>query len=122
MPISNKPEEEADKVAELEETYLRYNTLLSLQQDRANGRILDSEEQVEIVNRRNNVDRALLQLVIKACIEEDQAAKALEICGLFTQRRSLDLAARAAIKYNRQVLADKIGELRDQMESELGDN
>ena len=120
MPLTSKPEEEADKVAELEETYLRYDVLLSLQLDNTANRVVDSDERHEIVTRENNIDRALLQLVIRCCIEEDQAAKALEICGLFKQKRSLDLAARAAVKYDRVVLANKIGELRDAME--LDDN
>jgi chromosome transmission fidelity protein 4 len=97
---------------------MRNSVLLSLQQDSAAARVIGSEERLEIVDRENMIDRALLQLLMVACKEEDQGAKALEICGLFTQKRTLDMAVKVAVKYERSVLAGKIGELRDKMEME----
>jgi len=72
---------------------------------------------MEIANRENNIDRALLQLLMMAC-KEDKDEKALEICGLFRQKRTLDMAVKVAVKYERTVLAGKIGESRDTMELE----
>ncbi|KAA8894235.1 WD40-repeat-containing domain protein [Sphaerosporella brunnea] len=120
VPLSSKPaeNEEPNSADALEETYMRNSVLLSLQQDSAAARVLGSEERFEIVDRENKIDRALLQLLMMACKEEDQGAKALEICGLFTQKRTLDMAVKVAIKYERSVLAGKIGELRDKMEME----
>jgi chromosome transmission fidelity protein 4 len=119
IPLSNSPaEEEPNSANALEETYVRNSVLLSLQQDSAAARVIGSEERLEIVDRENKIDRALLQLLMLACKEEDQGAKALEICGLFTQKRTLDMAVKVAVKYERSVLAGKIGELRDRMEME----
>ena len=97
---------------------MRHGVLLSLQQDSAEARIIETQEQLDISNRENNIDRALLQLLMMACKEEEQGAKALEICGLFRQRRTLDMAVKVAVKYERSVLASKIGELRDAMDLE----
>ena len=71
-----------------------------------------------MAKRDNNIDKTLIQLLVLECKEEDRGAKALEICGLFRQKRSLDMAIKVAVKYNRTVLAQKIGELRDRMEME----
>ncbi|KAF8544478.1 hypothetical protein BDD12DRAFT_772341 [Trichophaea hybrida] len=121
IPLSNKSAEEPEQATSadaLEETYLRHGVLLSLQQDSAAARILNIEERMEISNRENNIDRALLQLLMMACKEEDKGERALEICGLFRQKRTLDMAVKVAVKYERTVLAGKIGELRDSMELE----
>jgi len=98
---------------------VRNSILLSLQQDNASARSLTSEERLEIIDRENGIDRALLQLLMMACKEEDQGAKALEICGLFRQKRTLDMAVKVAVKYDRSVLAGKIGELRNSLEMEM---
>lgn len=103
---------------ELEETRLRHDILLSLQKDTAAATAIDVEERVEISNRENNIDRALLQLMMLVCREDGQGAKALDICGLFTQKRTLDMASKVAQKYDHQVLAGKIEELRNEMDED----
>jgi chromosome transmission fidelity protein 4 len=121
IPLSNKPAEtleEPNSADALEETYMRNSVLLSLKRDSAAARVVDAEERLEIVDRENKIDRALLQLLMMTCKEEEQGAKALEICGLFSQKRTLDMAVKVAVKYERPVLAGKIGELRDKMETE----
>lgn len=102
----------------LEENFVRHSVLLSLQEDSAAAMTdLGAEEHLNITNCENNVDRALLQLLMLACKDDDQGAKALEICGLFRQRRTLDMAIKVAIKYGRGVLVDKIERLKgDAME------
>ncbi|KAI5852302.1 WD40-repeat-containing domain protein [Tricharina praecox] len=119
IPLVGKPAETAAEpkgTDVLEETYVRNSILLSLQRDSATARTLSAEERMEIVDRENGIDRALLQLLMIACKEEDQGAKALEICGLFRQKRTLDMAVKVAIKYDRSVLAGKIGDLRNKLE------
>lgn len=75
-----------------------------------------------MASRENKVDRALLQLLMLACKDDgDSGARALEICGLFCQRRTLDMAVKVAVKYERRALADKIGLLRDSMDTEEDD-
>jgi len=120
IPLTSKNEqpEEPNSTEALEETYMRHGVLLSLQQDSAEAGTIETQEQLDISNRENNIDRALLQLLMMACKEEEQGAKALEICGLFRQRRALDMAVKVAVKYERSVLARKIGELRDVMDLE----
>jgi len=66
----------------------------------------------------NAIDKTLLQLLGLECQSEDYGPKALEICGLFRQRRTLELAIKVAVRFNQGVLAEKIGELRDRMEVE----
>lgn len=92
--------------------------LLALQQDGTAARVTDADERMAMAKRENAIDKALLQLLILECKEEDHGEKALEICGLFRQRRTLDMAIKAAVKYEQAVLAEKIGELRDAMELE----
>jgi chromosome transmission fidelity protein 4 len=53
------------------------------------------------------------------CQDDDRGAKALEICGLFRQKRTLELAVKVAVRYGKLVLAEKIGELRGNMEMDL---
>jgi chromosome transmission fidelity protein 4 len=121
IPLSNKPDS-ADLFGEnvvanpLEEQFVRESVLLSLQQDSVGARILDANERRSMSQRENNIDRALLQLLVAECKDEDHGAKALEICGLFRQKRTLDLAVKAAVKFGQAVLAQKIGELRDAMD------
>ena len=119
LPLTAKPTApEAGSSEALEEQAMREGLLLSLQQDSTAARVLRSEEQVEMSQRENTIDRALLQLLMLTCKEEDHGAKALEVCGLFRQRRTLEIAVKVALKYERTVLARKIGELRDEMEME----
>jgi len=122
IPLTGKSTEtvaEPNGSDALEETYVRNSILLSLQQDSATARSLTADERMEIVERENGIDRALLQLLMMACKEEDQAAKALEICGLFAQKRTLDMAIKVATKYDRSVLARRIGDLRNSLVMEM---
>jgi len=122
IPLTGKPTEtvaEPNGSDALEETYVRNSILLSLQQDSATARSLTADERMEIVERENGIDRALLQLLLMACKEEDQEAKALEICGLFVQKRTLDMAIKVAAKCDRSVLVRKIGDLRNSLVMEM---
>ncbi|KAI5796779.1 WD40-repeat-containing domain protein [Pyronema domesticum] len=112
LPLTNIPLKEGatSTPEDLEETYLRHSTLLALQHDSAAARVLDVDERVDIANKENSIDRALIQLLMLACKEEDQNEKALEICGLFRQKRSLEMAVKVALKYDKGVLAGKIQE------------
>lgn len=92
--------------------------LLSLREDYAEHTAIDSSDRMEMVKGENAIDKALLQLLGLECQDEDHGARALEICGLFRQRRTLELAIKVADRFKRGVLARKIGELRDQMETE----
>ena len=112
----------------LRESYLRHGVLLSLHQDSAAARPSSADERAEMASRENKVDRALLQLLMLACKDDasasdggDGGARALEICGLFCQRRTLDMAVKVAVKYERRALADKIGLLRDSMDTDEDD-
>jgi chromosome transmission fidelity protein 4 len=102
----------------LEETFVRESVLLSLQEDYAAHTTTDANDRIEMAKREATIDKTLLQLLASECQDEDRGAKALEICGLFRHRKTLDLAIKVAVRFNKGVLAQKIGELRDQMEVE----
>ncbi|PWW74830.1 WD40 repeat-like protein [Tuber magnatum] len=108
----------APKTDVLEETYVRESVLLALQEDFAAHTTTDAQDRLEMSKRANGIDKALLQLLGLECQSEDYGPKALEICGLFRQRRTLELAIKVAIRFNQGVLAEKIGELRDRMKVE----
>lgn len=112
------PEEAPTTSDDLEECFLRDSVLLSLEADSAANRVLDASDRIAIAKRENAIDRALLQLLMLACKDEAMGARALEICGLFKQRRTLEMAGKVALKYERTMLAGKIAELRDEMEVE----
>ncbi|TGZ83268.1 WD40 repeat-like protein [Ascodesmis nigricans] len=128
MPLSNpKPKPEGSEETsssepfttdDLEQTYLLSSTLLTLQTDSASNRVLDADDRISIAKGENGIDRALLQLLMLACKDEAMGERALEICGLFKQKRTLDMAVKVALKYERTVLAGKIAELRDEMDME----
>lgn len=90
--------------------------LLSLQKDYGTHTVTSANEKMEMVKRENIIDKTLIQLLGLECQDEDHGAKALEVCGLFRQRRTLDLAIKVAVRFGRTVLAEKIGELRDETE------
>ncbi|RPB00040.1 WD40 repeat-like protein [Choiromyces venosus 120613-1] len=108
----------SSKTDTLEETYVRESILLTLQEDFAAHATTDAEDRMEMSKRVNAIDKTLLQLLGLECQSEDYGPKALEICGLFRQRRTLELAIKVAVRFNQGVLAEKIGELRDRMEVE----
>lgn len=97
---------------------MRESVLLTLQEDYADNTVTTSSEKVEMTKRVNMIDKTLLQLLGMECQDEDHGAKALEICGLFRQPRTLEMAIKVAVRFGRTVLAGKIGELRDQMEKD----
>ncbi|KAI5800257.1 WD40-repeat-containing domain protein [Peziza echinospora] len=104
-----------------EETVVRETVLLSLLEDFVGDRASTSIEGHQKSRRENAIDKALLQLLAMEC-KDDHGEKALEICGLFTQpKRTLDLAIKIAMKYNRGILAGKIGELKASLEDESMD-
>ncbi|KAI5787149.1 WD40-repeat-containing domain protein [Geopyxis carbonaria] len=100
----------------LEELYLRESLLLGLQADSAAHRVVTAEEGAQMAARETAIDRALVQLLMGACKDEKAGAKALEICGLFRMKRSLELAVKVALRYGQGVLAERIVQLRDEME------
>ncbi|KAL7270941.1 DNA polymerase alpha accessory factor Mcl1 [Rhizina undulata] len=123
VPLSSKPNAENPASATpdagiLEETYVRESVLATLQEDLAGNATISGNDRLEMARRENNIDKTLIQLLMLECKDENRGAKALELCGLFRQKRSLDMAVKVAVKYNRTVLAQKIGELRDRMEME----
>ncbi|KAF8477387.1 WD40-repeat-containing domain protein [Kalaharituber pfeilii] len=102
-----------------EEVMVRESVLLSLLEDFVGDRPATAAEGNQKAQRENAIDKALLQLLALEC-KEDHGEKALELCGLFAQpHRTLDLAIKIAMKYNRGVLAGKIGELRNSMDMEI---
>lgn len=98
-----------------EETVVRQTLFLSLLEDFVGDRVATANEGHQRSQRENAVDKALLQLLALEC-KEDHGEKALELCSMFAQpRRTLELAIKVALKYNRGVLAGKIGEMRDEV-------
>lgn len=98
---------------------MRETVLLTLQRDSAAYTATTGSEEVEITKRKNTIDKTLLQLLGMECQEEDHGARALEICGLFRQPRTLDMAVKVAVRFGRTLLAGKIVELRDQMDMDM---
>lgn len=95
---------------------MRESVLLTLQRDSAAYTTTTASEEVEMTKRKNTIDKTLLQLLGMECQDDDRGAKALEICGLFRQPRTLEMAIKVAIRFGRTLLAEKIAELRDQMD------
>lgn len=100
----------------LQEEYVRSSVLVSLKEEHAASTATTAEDRMELGKLENAVDKALIQLLALACREDDKGERALEICSLFRQKRSWDLAIKVALKYDRMVLAEKIGERRDEMD------
>lgn len=121
IPLTSTAPEaaEAPKSDVLEERFVRESVLHSLQEDFAAHTTTTTEEERELARCENVIDKTLLQLVAMECQDDDHGAKALEICGLFRQKRTLELAVKVAVRYGKLVLAEKIGELRSTMETEM---
>ena len=101
-----------------EETVVRKSVFLSLLEDSVGTRPATSGEGHQKAQYENAIDKALLWLLAIEC-GNDHGEKALELCGLFRQPRTLDSAVKIAVKYQRGVLAEKIGKLRENSDLDM---
>lgn len=119
-PTDSETAARSDDSDSLEQTVVRESILYSLASDAAGSRVLDAEDRAALAKKESSIDRALLQLLMMVCKEDETTGgKALEICGLFrSPERSLDLAVKIAVKFDRIVLAGKIRKMKEELEDE----
>ncbi|KAJ6262178.1 hypothetical protein Dda_2983 [Drechslerella dactyloides] len=121
MPVSNPPEEDEaknDPMSKLEESFVRESVLLSLAEDLVEHTQATEDETLNVVKRNVVIDKTLLQILALECKDEEKNSKCLEIVGLMKQPRTLAMAVKVAVKYERHALAQKIEEMRNQMEED----
>lgn len=90
--------------------------LLSLKEDLISATAATHVEKTELARKEVGLDKILLQMLALECRDEDKGSKALEIVGLMRQSRTLDMAVKVAVKYERTTLAEKISQLRTEMD------
>ncbi|RVD88494.1 uncharacterized protein DFL_002677 [Arthrobotrys flagrans] len=121
VPVSNPPDEDQaknDPIAKLEESYVRESVLVSLAEDLVDSTRAEEHEKMDVVRRNVSIDKILLQMLVLECKDEEKQSKCLEIVGLMRQPRTLEMAIKVAVKYDRHALAEKIEEMRNQMEED----
>ncbi|KAF2016591.1 WD40 repeat-like protein [Aaosphaeria arxii CBS 175.79] len=100
-----------------EQALIMANTLHSQLSDTLANTRPSSHQKQGLVELEVQVDRTLLQLLGLECLAgEDRGMKALEIVTLMRDAngKMLDLAGKVAMRYGRDVLAEKIRELAEQ--------
>ena len=105
-------------MGDFEEKFIRESVLFSLADDLIAATAATHEERASLARKEVGIDKILLQMLALECQDEVQGDKALEIVGLMRQTRTLDIAMKVAVKYERTALAEKISELRDRMETD----
>jgi chromosome transmission fidelity protein 4 len=85
-----------------------------------------ASQRVQLAKLETEADKALLQLLNSECLQgEDRGMKCLEIASLLSDRggKMLPAAQKIALRYGREILAEKIGEVAEtrlQEEQERG--
>jgi len=100
----------------LEEKFVRESVLCSLQEDQVAATAATHIERADLARKEVAIDKILVQMLAVECKEEDKGAKALEIVSLMRQSRTLELAVKVAVKYDRMALAERISQMRGEME------
>jgi len=133
LPLGHvaKPAEDDDDVPALseqqshEQSYILNSVLLSLIDDLVSNTRASHSQKMDLAKRQLEVNKSLLQLLAVECREgEERGMKALEIVSLVNDGsgKILDAAVKVARKYDRDVLAQKIGELAERRMVGLDDD
>ena len=107
---------EASHMKSLEEQYVRNSLHHSLQQDLVENTSATHAQKQEVPAMEREVDKALLQLLAAECREgEERGMKALEIATLMKDRtgKMLEVAAKIAARFQRDILGEKITQLAE---------
>lgn len=81
-----------------------------------------ASQRMQLAKMETEADKALLQLLNAECLlGEDRGMKCLEIASLLTDKsgKMLPAAQKIAIRYGREILADKIGEIAEKRIEEV---
>jgi chromosome transmission fidelity protein 4 len=120
LPMPSDPDsmdiEGQTSTSTLEHTYVLNAVLASLVQDAIDTTRATASQYAELQRREGESDKALLQLLAEECrLGEERGMKALEICTLMPNRtgRMFELARKVALRFNRDMLAEKIDELEE---------
>jgi chromosome transmission fidelity protein 4 len=120
LPMPSDPDsmdiEGQTSTSTLEHTYVLNAVLASLVQDAIDTTRATASQYAELQRREGKSDKALLQLLAEECrLGEERGMKALEICTLMPNRtgRMFELARKVALRFNRDMLAEKIDELEE---------
>ncbi|KAF2261619.1 WD40 repeat-like protein [Lojkania enalia] len=140
IPITGPPKEksEEDEVMEdgdeekgrkanrekerLEHAFLLNSTLYLQLLDTITSSRPSPHQRQSLSDLEISIDKTLLQMLGQECLAgEDRGMKALEIVGLMKDNngKMLELARRVAMRYGREVLGEKIGELAERRAAQI---
>lgn len=100
----------------LEEQFVRSSIMYSLMRDLVENTNATTLQKAEVGSMEREVDKALLQLLAAECRAGDEhGMKALEIASLLKDRtgKMLEAAGKVALRFDRDVLNEKINELAE---------
>jgi chromosome transmission fidelity protein 4 len=106
----------ATSIATFEHTFVLNAVLASLVQDAIESTRASAAQYTELQRREGECDKALLLLLGEECrVGEERGMKALEICTLMPNRngRMFELARKVALRFGREMLAEKINDLEE---------
>jgi chromosome transmission fidelity protein 4 len=120
--MDTEPQTETHK---LEHAYVLNSVLASLLEDLVETTSASHSQRIELSKRELEGDKALLQLLAAECREgEEKGMKALEIVGLMRNGngKMMEAAQKVALRYGREILAEKIGDLAERRLAGLDDD
>jgi chromosome transmission fidelity protein 4 len=117
--------DEGTEAQKLEHAYVLNSILATLLEDLVETTHASHSQRLEMSKRELEGDKALLQLLAAECIQgEERGMKALEIVGLMRNGngKMMDAAQKVALRYGREILAEKIGDLAERRLAGLGEH
>jgi chromosome transmission fidelity protein 4 len=115
-PDAMEVSDSTSSAATLEHTFVLNAVLASLVQDAIDSTRASAAQYTELQRREGECDKALLLLLGDECRQgEERGMKALEICTLMPNRtgRMFELARKVALRFGREMLAEKINDLEE---------
>jgi chromosome transmission fidelity protein 4 len=115
-PDAMEVSDSTSSAAALEHTFVLNAVLASLVQDAIDSTRASAAQYTELQRREGECDKALLLLLGDECRQgEERGMKALEICTLMPNRtgRMFELARKVALRFGREMLAEKINDLEE---------
>jgi chromosome transmission fidelity protein 4 len=117
--------DDGNEAHKLEHAYVLNSVLATLLEDLVETTHASHTQRIEMSKRELEGDKALLQLLAAECIQgEERGMKALEIVSLMRNGngKMMDAAQKVALRYGREILAEKISDLAEKRLAGLGDN
>jgi chromosome transmission fidelity protein 4 len=117
--------DEGTEAHKLEHAYVLNSVLATLLEDLVETTHASHTQRLELSKRELEGDKALLQLLAAECIQgEERGMKALEIVSMMRNGngKMMDAAQKVALRYGREILAEKIGDLAERRLAGLDDH